>query len=385
MPPLCDAAIIRLLRTAEVDSSLVRLGDVAEVYAESAEAESALKETPLQPAPLAGTRTRLNASEIQSLLTQRGVATGRLEIEGSAVVLVSRKPEPRPSATPKVIHPAPDSKPVNAEPRTPAPATEYPRRRTLISDISAQDFNLAQEVVENLVRQHLSQAAPDWGTPKIEPLLTTAAAPQILKARQGNLRILNGQVLDEEHFLLTLAVPESSEKTDSVNVKVRIIRRPRVFAPVRTVARGEVLSRSDLVEIETDDARNGIEDPNEIVGKEAVQSLQAGTAVRATQLKEPLLIRRRETVQVISKSGSVRVRQFFVAKQDGRLGETILLEDLDGERTIPAIVTARLQAEIGGTVVTPTKTEPSTKPETELPTGLHLTVLPGKDSIVARR
>ncbi len=249
----------------------------------------------------------------------------------------------------------------------------------LISDISSHDFNLAQDVVENLVRQYLERTAPEWGAPKIAPLLTTADAPRVLKARHGNLRILSGQMLDEEHFLLTLAVPETQTKVELVDVKVRIVRRPQIYVPVRTVSKGEVLQKHDLARTETDDARNGITDPTEIVGKEAVQSLQAGKAVRTSQLKEPLLVRRRETVQLVSKSGSVRVRQFFIAKQDGRLGETILLEGLNGGPTIPATVTARLQAEIGENVTT------SAEPESNQPTGLHLTVLNRQDTSATRR
>ena len=346
---------------------MIRLGDIAEVYAESAEADAKLKSTPLQPAPLSGTSIRLTVSEIQSQLSMRGVAAGTLEVEGSSVVLVSRKRKPRPAAKPKMIHPGPATRPQPSPAETPKPVRKPVNRRPLPSDLSASDFRLAQDVVENLVRQYLDRAVPAWGTPKIAPLLTTADAPRILKGQHGSLQILSGQMLDEEHFLLTVAVPETPTKVDQVNVKVRIIRRPRIYVPVRTVSKGEVLQKQDLAQIETDDARNGITELTEIVGKQAVQSLSRGKAIRTAQLKQPLLIKRGETVQVVSKSGSVRVRKFLIAKRDGRLGETIPLEELDGKETIPATVTGRLKAEIGITEVI------STKPEPEQPTGLQVT------------
>ncbi len=364
----CNAAIIRLRRTAEVDSSLIRLGDIAEVYAESAEADARLEDIAIQPAPLAGTRVRLTVSKIQSQLSLRGVAAGTLEIEGSSVVLVTRKPQPRQAPEPKPVHPGP-------APRTETPRAETTKaeirpvsRRSLVSDLSASDFQLAQDVVENLVQQYLDRAAPAWGTPRIAPLLTTADAPRILKGRHGNVQILSGQMLDEEHFLLTLAVPETQTQVDLVNVKVRIIKRPKIYVPVRTVSKGEVLQKQDLAEVETDDARNGITDPAEVVGKEAVQPLRTGKAIRASQLKEPVMIKRRETVQVVARIGVARVSQFFVAKQEGRLGETILFEDLDGTRTISATVTGRLKAEIS------TAEPAAPKHESEPPTGLHLAV-----------
>ena len=343
----CDAAIIRLRRTAEVDAALIRLGDIAEVYSESSEEDARLKSIAIQPAPLAGTRLRLSVSEIQSQLSLRGVAAGELEVEGSAVVLVSRKPEPQTAPAPKVVHPGPASLEGSSSVSDSDETARQIKRRTLISDVSAEDFKIARQVVENAVQQYLDRAAPGWGHPQIHPLLTTAVAPRVLNACEGNVRILSGQMLDEEHFLLTLAVPESQTQIDRVDVKVRIIRRPKIYVPVRTVSKGEVLQEGDLAQIETDDARNGITDPTEIVGKEVVQPLKTGKAIRSGQLKEPLLIKRRETVQVVSTSGAVRVRQFFVAKEDGRAGDTIVLEGLDGKETVSATVTGRLQAEIG--------------------------------------
>ncbi len=361
----CDAAIIRLRRTAEVDSSLIRLGDIAEVYADSAEADAKLKGTPLQPAPLAGTTIRLTVSELQSQLSMRGVATGDLVVEGSSVVLVTRKRKSRPTAKPKMIHPGPATRPQTSSAETPKPARKPVNRRPLPSDLSANDFRLAQDVVENLVRQYLDRAVPAWGTPKIAPLLTPADAPKILKGQHGSLQILSGQMLDEEHFLLTVAVPETPTKVGQVKVKVRIIRRPRIYVPIRTVSKGEVLQKRDLAQIETDDARNGITDLTEIVGKQAAQSLSTGKAIRTAHLKQPLMIKRGETVQVVSKSGSIRVRTFFIAKRDGRLGETIPLEQLDGKETLVATVTGRLKVEIGASDVEPTA------PVADQPTGLR--------------
>lgn len=355
VPLQVDAAIVRLRRTVEVDSALIRLGDIAEVYAESESADETLRQVAIRPAPLAGTRIHLSAGEIREQLAARGVATGTLDFEGSATVLVTRRRQAPKPAEPKVIH-APPREAVRKESQ-PKPT----RRRPVIPELAARDFNLAQQIVENVVQRHLDQAAPDWGKPRIQPLLTTADAPRLLKARSGSITIVQGQPLDEEHYLLTLAVPESDLRSDHVKVRVRILRRPKVFAPVRSVAKGEVLNRDDLVQIETDDEANGIADAQLIVGMEAVQPLHRGVPVRSSQLKPPLLVRRRETVEVIARSGLVRVRQFFVAKQDGRRGETILLEDLDGERTIPATVTGRLQAEVaGGTSGTPAQpSEPS--------------------------
>ena len=347
----CDAAIIRLRRTAEVDAALIRLGDIAEVYSESSEEDARLKGIAIRPAPLAGTRLRLSVSEIQSQLSLRGVAAGELEVEGSAVVLVSRKPEPQTAPAPKVIHPGPASFEGASSVTDSDETARQIKRRTLISDVSAEDFKIARQVVENAVQQYLDRAAPGWGHPQIHPLLTTAVAPRVLNAREGNVRILSGQMLDEEHFLLTLAVPESQTQIDRVDVKVRIIRRPKIYVPVRTVSKGEVLQEGDLAQIETDDVRNGITDPTEIVGKQAVHSLHAGKAIQAAQIKPPVMIKRGETVQVVSRSGAVRVRTFLIAKRDGRLGETIPLEELDGKETLNATVTGRLQVEIGQTPV----------------------------------
>ncbi len=346
IPHAVDAAIVRLKRTAQVKSSLIRLRDVAEIYTDSAVQDAQLGDVMVGPAPLPGTRLQLQARTIQAQLASRGIASGNIDLQGSSVVLVTRSREPQASSPHKIIHPGPGTRPVASDDTD---RTSRQLRKTRLPDLSARDFQLAQQVVENLVRQYLQQAAPDWGHPKIQPLLTTADAPRILKARAGNPQILSGVQLDDERYLLTLAIPEAVEpepKISQVDVKVRIVRRPKVFAVSRPVAKGELIHSDDLVEVETDDERNGVTDPTDLVGMEATQGLKAGAAIRSTQVKPPLLVRRRETVEVISVHGSVKVRQFFVAKADGRKGERLLLESLDGSQKVHATVTGPQQAVI---------------------------------------
>ncbi|MBI1315171.1 flagellar basal body P-ring formation protein FlgA [bacterium] len=360
-----DGAIIRLRRTAEVDSSLIRLGDIAEVYSNSDETDAELSELMIAPAPLAGTQIHLLAREIQAKLADRGQAVGALDFEGSSVVLVSRKPELSKSPAPKIILPGPNNRPVQQKPAEPLHRSV---RLASISNISPRDFSTAQSIVEEAVQDYLDQMAPGWGNPRIQAQLSTGDAPQVLKMR-GRPQILSGQQLDDQHFLLTLSIPEAGAKISHLNVKVRIIRRPKVFAPSRMIARGEIIRPEDLTEIETDDAGNGVADAGLLIGMEAAQPLRTGTPVRLAHVRPPLLIRNRETVQVISECGNVRVRQFFTARQDGRRGETILLEALDGKRTIPATVTGRQQALISNA-------DSSSPPAgSESAAGVQLTVL----------
>lgn len=351
IPHTVDAAIVRLKRTANVKSSLIRLSDIAEIYSDSAVQDAELGNVMIGPAPLPGTRLQLQARTIQEQLAARGIASGNIDLQGSSIVLVTRRSQPKPPGPHKVIHPGPNTLPTDSGA---ADRTLSQPRQVRLPDLSARDFQLARQVVENLVRQYLEEAAPGWGEPKIQPLLTTAEAPQILKARAGNPQILSGVQLDDEKYLLTLAIPEAAKpepRISRVDVKVRIVRRPKVFAASRPVAKGELIHPDDLVEVETDDERNGVTDPNELVGMEATQSLRAGAAIRSAQVKPPLLVRRRETVEVISVHGSVKVRQFFVAKADGRKGESLLLESLDGGQKIHATVTGPQQAVINSSRV----------------------------------
>jgi len=352
------ATIVRLHSSVTVDKALIHLGDVAEVFSDDGEAAAKLQRITLDTSPIPGNSTRLKLDEIRARLLKFHVELGALEFQGSSIVVVTRRGQLPASASPWSR-----SRLAGASNRISAPRTSrktelasYSNRphRTISDprDIPTADLRLAENVVHDLVRDYLSEWAPDWGTPIIHPLLTTSSVPTILSARSGNLKIVAGKPLADDIFSLTVAVPTgevspaaTTSKSDAaaaavktVHLRVRVTRRPKVLAARRSIAQGQVIREADLQWQEVDDLRNGASDPEGVVGMEARRAIRQGDLVKLNSVKPPTLIKRDELVKVAVQSGSVRLTRTLKARRAGILNDIIELIPLDGPNKEPLLV-----------------------------------------------
>ena len=353
------ATIVRLHSSVTVDKALIHLGDVADIFADDARVAADLQRITLDTSPIPGNSTRLKLDQIRSRLLKFHVEVGALEFQGSSIVVVSRRGQLLTSASPWSR-----SKLAGASNRTPAPR---PFRRTELAsysnrphrtyssprDIPTADLRLAENVVHDLVRDYLSEWAPDWGMPFIHPLLTTTTVPTILSARTGNLKIVAGKPLSDDIFSLTMAVPTDELSTApttsergvstasgvrTVQVRVRVTRRPKVLAARRGIAQGQVIREADLQWQEVDDLRNGASDPEVVVGMEARREIRKGDLLKLNSVKPPTLIKRDELVKIVAQNGSVRVTRTMKARRAGILNDIIELLPLDGRNKEPLLV-----------------------------------------------
>lgn len=362
--PSARGAIVRLHSSVIVDKSLVTLGDVAEIFDNSEQEVARLQSLTLGTAPIPGNSARIRLDEVQSRLARFSVRVGAIEFQGSSVVLVTRRGQ---LSAPVRLARTPLAKPV-ARDSSPLPL----RRTELIAQTSAvmsatpasatvptADIRLAEDVIHDLVRDYLSEWAPDWGTPIIRPLLTVPTVPTILAARDGNLRIVAGKMLSDDLFLLAIEVPveeagsaqlasaDPESTTRTVHVRVRVTRRPRVLTAGRLIPQGQIIQETDLEWLEVDSLKNGASDPETVVGMEARRTIHEGDFIQASSVRPATLIQRDELVKVSVQAGSIRVSRTLKARRSGILNDVIELVPLDrSDRTsIFARVTGKGRAE----------------------------------------
>jgi flagella basal body P-ring formation protein FlgA len=366
--PSVDGAIVRLHSSATVDKALIHLGDVADIFDDNEQAAAQLQSITLGTSPIPGNATWLKLDEIRSRLLKLHVEVGSLEFQGSSVVLVTRRGQLQApvSTAPRTTL----ATPLNSEPRQqPFRKTELAehvatttRTASSLNNISTADIRLAETVIHDLVRDYLTEWAPDWGTPIIRPLLTVPTVPTILSARDGNLKIVAGKALDEGIFLLAITVPTtevttahvdsqvddlSAPTSRTVHVRVRVTRRPKVLAARRIIPQGQVIRDADLEWKEVDSLRNGASDPEIIVGMEARRTIHEGDFVQINSVKPPTLIERDELVKVAVRFGSIQVSRTLKARRSGILNDVIELVPTDGSDRTPLFVrvTGKGQAE----------------------------------------
>jgi flagella basal body P-ring formation protein FlgA len=93
-----SAAEVRLRSAAGCSVAVVRLADVAEVFAEDARVAGALSEITLCPAPAPGSNRTLSQADVQQLLALSGVDRKTANVTGSESVTVTAESAPRSAA-----------------------------------------------------------------------------------------------------------------------------------------------------------------------------------------------------------------------------------------------------------------------------------------------
>jgi flagella basal body P-ring formation protein FlgA len=315
---MVDAAEIQLRATAHLSGSLLVLGDVAEVFARDAAQAEELKEIELFPAPALGNKRYVRMREVQDVLERRGINLAEHTFSGASQVTVSTEAAPQPAPVLRV-------------------STNH----------SAAEVRRAHQMVEAAVVQHLEATASVQESWTIELDLDDSALRAVLAA--GKIETVSGGQAPwtgTQDFVVRLAGDEGKTAL-AVRAKVNVV--PAVVVATRAVPRGTVIQASD-VQLDRSQSLIGKADAvtslDEVVGKEAAQSLVAGRPIDASNVRQPVLVRRGEVVTVYVRSPGVQVRTAARAKDMGSQGELISVESLDNRQTYFARVTGIQEAEV---------------------------------------
>lgn len=133
-----------------------------------------------------------------------------------------------------------------------------------------------------------------------------------------------------------------------VPVTVRVFEH--VLTAARPLARGEILSSSDVMMAELDVSTvrtTYLHSADEAVGMELKRSLQASMPLVREALAAPILVKRGDTVMITARTGSIEIRQQGVALQNGELGKQITVRNTNSDNVVQATVTGQGQASVG--------------------------------------
>jgi flagella basal body P-ring formation protein FlgA len=110
----------------------------------------------------------------------------------------------------------------------------------------------------------------------------------------------------------------------------------------RPVARGDVLRASDVVVERRPKAQlqaDTVRDPAAAIGMASQQPLRAGQTIRPTDLTRPLLVKRGEPVMVRYEVPGIVLTARGKAEEDGSLGDTINVQNVQSKRLIQGVIT----------------------------------------------
>lgn len=307
-------AELSLRPRVEVQSSIVRLGDLVDAGASPlSPADQPLLELPLMPTPPSGAPQRLTVAQLRDMLAALGVATAPLRFAGADAVLIEAAP----------VAAAPAPKPAAVAPQLSAEAAEE-------QIVAAVVHHLRQQSGHDLWEVRLEPNAP-----LIDQFRKSPAPPTIAGGRTpyaGRQRLTFVWPGDDREFAATAAVE-----------RLQIV----AFA-ARTIERGDFVRAADVVLRPTAGQlpAQAIASVDAAVGKEAVQTIRADSVLQATQLRAPIVVRRGERVAVKARAAGVMVRTYATAREDGSLGDLIMVEALTGRERYAARVSGPRELEV---------------------------------------
>ena len=133
-------------------------------------------------------------------------------------------------------------------------------------------------------------------------------------------------------------------------VPVRERRTQPVLVLARGVASGETIA-ADMFTVEERDtgriAGAALADPSQAVGRAARRTLMAGSVLTGNDLVAARLVRRGDTISLVSRQGGVEVRMTGRALADGGENERVSVENLSSRRVVQGVVSAQGDVIVG--------------------------------------
>ena len=124
-------------------------------------------------------------------------------------------------------------------------------------------------------------------------------------------------------------------------VPLRVRRQQSVLVLSRSVAAGEAITADTFMTQQRDATRiagAAIADPAEAIGRSARRTLVAGSVLTAGDLVTPRLVRRGDTIALVSSQGGIEVRMAGRALADAGVRERVSVENLSSRRVVQGTV-----------------------------------------------
>jgi len=309
-------AEVRLKPQARCTTGVVKLGDIAEVFAAEAWQTEQLRNIELGPAPATGGRRFIKAREVQDALFMRGInlsshqisGAERIEVTGPGEAVSTEKTTYRPSTTQRE----------RAEKTVSELITRYLRSQTA----GREPFSVAMNLTDD----------------QVDAVLTYGSRFQVA----GGMQPWTGK----QRF--TLAT-EEAKKQVRFDIDAEVGLPPGVVVVLKSVPPGMIIHAGDVQLKSVSSVNEGAQpyyNIEDVVGFEAIRGMPAGTVLDRAAIRRPQVIRRGDAVTLYARSAGLRVRTTVRAREDGSVGDLITVEALGSREPFYARVTGVQEAEV---------------------------------------
>lgn len=309
------AAEVRMKAQARCRTSVVSLGDVADVFANDEFQRDQLAGIELGPAPLAGNRKIFRVREVQDALWMRGINLSLHQFSGVEQTEVTAGGG-------------------EAVPVAPAAST-----------INANQRERAERFVAEAVVKTLQSAAGNRDPFQVRVSLSDVQCSTALSlggrmSAQGGTAPFTGSQ--------TLALFDDAGKK-LFDVSAEAALPPSVVVVQKNLPTGTIIHASDVALKPIMAVNPGVQpfhSLEEVVGRQTTWAIPAGTILSRTGVQRPQVVRRGDAVTLYARTAGVRVRTTVRAREAGGLGDLITVESLTDRSPFFARITGVQEAEV---------------------------------------
>jgi flagella basal body P-ring formation protein FlgA len=297
-----EGTIIEIAERSEVQGRTIRLSDIARIATEDKELADKLSAIEIQTAPLPGQTLTVDPNFVRTRLRQARVDLNQIQLTvPQKIIVVSRA---------AIVS------------------------RTMIIE-EAKKFLLAQPTWEG------KEVVID--DPQFVDDVVVPPGPVELKAQ----RIGSSSSLSSS--LVTVSVCVDGRTVRTLNLFLKIHVYADVVAAARALSRRDVIAESD-VQTERRDLSSLQPDvcleAKDVMGKRLTRAAVKGQALTKSMLEIAPDVSAGSKITVMASIGQVKITLFAEAREDGWIGKTILVRNVDSNKTFRATVVDAGVAEV---------------------------------------
>ncbi len=203
--------------------------------------------------------------------------------------------------------------------------------------------------LEGRVERFIRERAPHAPTRIAVPALGDAA--DLPGAEGGELRL---SAAAGEDYLgsvpVRLTVWHGGQAVHTAVVTARVESETVVWVADRDLPRGVEIRPQDLRRETLDRARlpqDALLEPDRLVGRHTTRGIREGAVWRAHWVQAPVLVARGAVVRLRLVRGPLRIEALGRAREDGRLGDPVRVQNLDSRREVVGRVSGEALVDVG--------------------------------------
>lgn len=206
---------------------------------------------------------------------------------------------------------------------------------------------LSEDTLRQTLEKYLAETEP-YRSGRFELVSVNFGSLPGLPPGQVNYRFVPQSSSNPTYLSGAFFFSVDGKEVGRARVSTQIDLTIEALVVTRSLAKGHILDEADLslTMVPYSQAKGALTDPAVAMGSTLRTNLTAGDPVKDRNLTKSVMVRRGDMVTIIAQQGGLTVTASGQAKQDGALGDTISIMNLNSKKTVTGRVVGPDRVEI---------------------------------------